>query len=94
MAELHFLRKDDEESDRRKRTALEVLDRVADGVRNNRLRGMVVVAFEDSDAPEMEATVHRYYLSGGVVDMLTTLGLVRVVADEISEGTRLAVDME
>jgi hypothetical protein len=95
MADIVQLRKVDAECEQRKTAALEVLQRVMDSVRENRADGMLVIAFEKPcGGPEVEMCIHRYYLSGGIGDMLTLLGISRCVTDEMSEGSRYTVGLE
>ena len=95
MAEVLYLRKDDAESDRRAKVAIETLEAVIQSIKDGHCNGMVVTAFERMDAgPEVEMTAHRYYLSSGIGDMMTLIGLTKCVMDEMSEGTRVTMDMQ
>lgn len=96
MADIRYLRREDEAVEKNKAAALAVLEAVAQSIRENKCNGMILVAFERdmSGGPDVEMTVQRYYLSGGVGDMLTLMGLNRCVMDEMSEGSRVAMDME
>jgi hypothetical protein len=94
MADVHFMRKDDAEADRRVKQAVEALEAVIESVKEGRCNGMLLVAYErvaESSTVEMDA--QRYYLSSGVGDMLTLMGMVKCVTDEMSEGLRLAMDV-
>lgn len=96
MSNIAFLRKDDAEAAANQERAAKILEEIAAMIRANKCNGMVVVAFERGagKGPDVEMTVQRYYLSGGVGDMLTLMGLNKIVLDEMSEGSRITMDMQ
>lgn len=94
MSNIVHFRKDDAEAAKNQENAIKVLENIIESIRANKCNGMMIVAFErDTSGPEIEMSVQRYYLSGGIGDMLTLMGLNKIVMDEMSEGSRITMDM-
>lgn len=95
MSNVVSFRKGDAEAAKNQEDAIKVLENVIESIRTNKCNGMMIVAFErDTSGPEVEMSVRRYYISGGIGDMLTLMGINKIVMDEMSEGSRITMGME
>lgn len=92
-ADIKYLRKDDAEAAANQQRNIETLEQVIASIRANRCNGMILIAFErKADGPEVEMHVDRTWIAGGIGDMMTLIGLNKVVLDEISEGSRITTN--